>query len=132
MLSEDDNESSVRAKIVSTLSSQYSLLGPNDFEFVKVVQKKISILRVGANTEYDYTVVKKLAGQGLLYIRIKRGYGFVVGDPAELEEDEESLPESHACSSEVQACQVLGQSHQDTVKPQNGNEKQYVIIQKIL
>ena len=44
MLNEDDGESSVRAKIVSSLKTQYSILGPNDFDFVKVTQKRISVL----------------------------------------------------------------------------------------
>ena len=34
VLNEDDDESNVRAKIVSSLQGQYSLLGPNDFDFV--------------------------------------------------------------------------------------------------
>ena len=68
---------SVRRKVVSSLKAQYNLLGPNDFEFVKVTQKIISVLRVGANTEYNYSVVKKLAGQGLLYLRMKEAFSFV-------------------------------------------------------
>ena len=41
VLTEDDEEKSVRAKLVSSLKSTYSILGPNDFEFVKVTQKKL-------------------------------------------------------------------------------------------
>ena len=52
VLNEDDGESSVRAKIVSSLKTQYSTPGPNDFDFVKVTQKRISVLRLGENTEY--------------------------------------------------------------------------------
>ena len=44
---------------------------------MKVRQKKISVLDLGPNTENGYTVVKELAGQGLLYIKIKQGYDFV-------------------------------------------------------
>ena len=33
LLNEDDGESSVRAKLVSSLKTQYSMLGPNDFDF---------------------------------------------------------------------------------------------------
>ena len=53
VLNEDDDESSVRAKIASSLKGQYSLFGPNDFDFVKVTQKRISVLRLGENTEYN-------------------------------------------------------------------------------
>ena len=88
VLNEDDDESNVRAKIVSSLQGQYSLLGPNDFDFVKVTQKRISVLRLGENTEYNYGVVKKLAGQGLLYIRIKQAFDFVVNEHAELAQDQ--------------------------------------------
>ena len=87
-LNEDDDESGVRAKIASSLKGQYSLLGPNDFDFVKVTQKRISVLRLGENTEYNYGVVKKLAGQGLLYIRIKQAFDFVLNEHAELAQDE--------------------------------------------
>ena len=68
VLNEDDDESTVRAKIASSLKAQYTLLGPIDF--AKVTQKRISELRLGENTEYNYGVVKKLSGQGLLYLRI--------------------------------------------------------------
>ena len=58
VLNEDDSESCVRTKIVSSLKSEYGLLGPNDFDFVKVTQKKISVLRLAEGTEYNYSVVK--------------------------------------------------------------------------
>ena len=57
-LAEDDSEATVRAKIAISLKSQYSLLGPNDFEFVKVIQKTVSLLRLAENTEFNYNVVK--------------------------------------------------------------------------
>ena len=38
-------------------------------------------------TEFNYDVVKKLVGQGLLYIRIKRGYGFVIGHTSDSDSD---------------------------------------------
>ena len=101
ILNEDDNESSVRAKIVSSLKTQYSMLGPNDFDFVKVTQKRISVLRLGEDTEYNYGVVKKLAGQGLLYIRMKEAFNFVLNEPDDSEQDhshslaEEEFAEGH-------------------------------------
>ena len=39
VLRENDDESSVRGKITSSLKARYNILGPNDFEFVKVTQK---------------------------------------------------------------------------------------------
>ena len=90
-LAEDDSEATVRAKIASSLKSQYSLLGPNDFEFVKVTQKTVSVLRLAENTEYNYNVVKKLAGQGLLYIRVKQAFDFVLTEQVDLEEDQSEI-----------------------------------------
>ena len=78
-LSEDDNEQVIRQKLLSSLKATYSIIGPNDFEFVKVTQKRISVLRMAEGTEYNFAVVKKLAGQGL-YIRIKQGYEFVLNE----------------------------------------------------
>ena len=99
VLNEDDSELCVRGKIVSSLKSEYGLLGPNDFDFVKVTQKKISVLRLAEGTEYNYSVVKKLAGQGLLYIRMKKAYNFVLNesDSGQDQSDwlDEDLLESH-------------------------------------
>ena len=90
-LAEDDSEATVRAKVASSLKSQFSLLGPNDFEFVKVTQKTLSVLRLAENTEYNYNVVKKLAGQGLLYIRVKQAFDFVLTEQVDLEEDQNEI-----------------------------------------
>ena len=99
VLNEDDSELCVRGKIVSSLKSEYGLLGPNDFDIVKVTQKKISVLRLAEGTEYNYSVVKKLAGQGLLYIRTKKAYNFVLNesDSGQDQSDwlDEDLLESH-------------------------------------
>ena len=35
------------------------------------------------DAQYNYAVVKKLAGQGLLYIRIKKGYEFALKNPSQ-------------------------------------------------
>ena len=60
---EDDSEATVRAKIASSLKSQYSPLGPNNFEFVNITQKTVSVL--GLSTKCNYSVMKKLAGSPL-------------------------------------------------------------------
>ena len=65
-LSEQDCEAQVREKIASTLKEKYSVIGPNDFEFVKATQKRISVLHLSKKTEYNYDVVKKLVSQCLL------------------------------------------------------------------
>ena len=86
-LTASDTEKVIREKIVSSLKTRYPMIESRDFEFVKVVQKKISVLQMRKGTEYDYTVVKKLAGQGLLYIRIKQVTQFAVGESLQVEED---------------------------------------------
>ena len=77
-LNENDNEEAIRQSIIKeSLSNKFPVIGSNDFEFVKVRQKKISPVEQGPGIEYSFAVVKKMAGQGLLYVRIKRGYEFV-------------------------------------------------------
>ena len=58
-LAEDDSEATVRAKVASSLKSQYSLLGPNDFEFVKVTQKKSFSFKVGREHRVQLQCCKK-------------------------------------------------------------------------
>ena len=58
---EEDGEVSIRDKLVSSLKGKFELLGPHDFEFVKVTQKKISVLRLDSDTEYNYSALKKAA-----------------------------------------------------------------------
>lgn len=76
------------------------MLGPNDFDFIKVTQKRILVLRLGENIEYNYGVVKKLARQGLFCIRMKQAFDFVLNDP-DSEQDQsytladEEFAESH-------------------------------------
>ena len=72
-LGEQDNEAQVREKIASSLKEKYNIIGPNDFEFVKVTQKKISVLHLSKQTEYNYDVREKLVGHGLLYFRNESG-----------------------------------------------------------
>ena len=80
MLDEEDNEESVRNSIKESASKKFPIMGTNDFEFVKVRQKKITRLELGPNTEYDYSVVKKMAGQGLLYVKVREGFEFIYGE----------------------------------------------------
>ena len=80
MLDEEDNEESVRNSIKESACKKFPIMGPNDFEFVKVRQKKITRLELGPNTEYNYSVLKKMAGQGLLYVKVREGYEFIYRD----------------------------------------------------
>ena len=89
-LGELDSESTIREKLVSSLKHKYSMIGLNDFQFVKVAQKKISILHLSKGAEYSYEIVKKLVGQGLLYIRMKKNFQFVIDE--QVSEDSESDP----------------------------------------
>ena len=89
-LGEQDSEFSIREKLVSSLKDKYGIIGPNDFQFVKVAQKKISILHLSKGTEYSYEIVRKLVGQGLLYIRMKKHFQFVIDE--HVSEDCESDP----------------------------------------
>ena len=79
-LGEQDSEAQVREKISSSLKGKCNTIGPNNFEFVNVTQEKITVLHLSKQTEYNYDVVKKLVGQGLLYIRMKVGFEFVLND----------------------------------------------------
>ena len=71
---EEANEDTIRKVIKESVNSKYPLIHKHDFEFVKGRQRKISRLQLGPGTEYDYAVVKKMAGQGILYVKVKDGY----------------------------------------------------------
>ena len=64
MASADDDEKSIRISLRESLKEKFPLFGENDFDFVKVRHKQITVLGLAPNAEYNYTVVKKLAGQG--------------------------------------------------------------------
>ena len=83
MLTEEDDEQSVRNAIKESVGKKFPIIRANDFEFVKVRQKKISVLELGPGTEYNYSVVKKMAGQGLLYVKVKEGFECVYGESSD-------------------------------------------------
>ena len=76
-LDEDDNEKRIRNAIKDFLSSKFPSLGENDFDFVKVRHKAITKLELGPGTEFNYAVLKKMVGQGQLYLKVKEGYEFL-------------------------------------------------------
>ena len=65
------------SKSDDSLREKFSLLGADDFEFIKVRHKRISKPALPPRTEFNYTVVKKLAGQGMLYLQMKQGCEYI-------------------------------------------------------
>ena len=80
MVSEDDTEKEIRLKVRDSLRGKYELIGQDDFEFVKVRQKRISVPQLQPGTGFNYQVVKKMTGQGLLYVQMKPGSEYVTDD----------------------------------------------------
>eukprot|EP00794_Sanderia_malayensis_P012553 gene12553-13840_t len=93
LLQEQGKEVVIRNKIVFCLESTYGMIGERDFSFVKVTQRQISMMQLGKGTEYDYNVLKKLAGQGMLYLRIKPEYQCILSGNQVIDVDEE-IPSS--------------------------------------
>ena len=74
MLQEEDEESDVRDSKIIT--NQYALIGKDDFEFKKIRHKRVTDLELAPNLTFSYPVIKKMAGQGVLYIQLKAGLEF--------------------------------------------------------
>ena len=92
-------EITIRKAVKDSLTAKFPLLGVNDFEFVKVRHKAISTLQLGPGTEYNYSVVKKMAGQGLVYLKVKQGFEFVYNGEPESDEDLLKSTFDSACSA---------------------------------
>ena len=105
-LEECADENTIRKAVKESLKVKFPLIGINDFEFVKVCYKAVSTLQLGPGTEYNYSVTKKMAGQGLLYLKVKQGFEFIYNGDAEAESDEDLL-KSAFNSSVLQAWQML-------------------------
>ena len=67
MLNDNDDDKGIRNALKESLAAQMLSLGDNDFNFVKVRHKTITIFGLGPGTEFNYAVVGKMAGQGLRY-----------------------------------------------------------------
>lgn len=91
MLGEDDDEDAIRSAVINSLANKFPLLGKNDFEFTKVRYKQIKSLELSPGTEYNFPVVKKLAGQGLLYLKAKQGFEFVYEEKSDRRSDEKCI-----------------------------------------
>lgn len=66
----EDSESTVRAKIVQAVEQLAHDIKPDDFEFVKVQSKRVSVPFVASGHKWDFKHVKNLCGQGKIYIRL--------------------------------------------------------------
>eukprot|EP00794_Sanderia_malayensis_P016069 gene16069-17692_t len=88
MASEDNSETEIRLSIRDSLRRKFPLIGQGDFVFVKVQHKKISVLELQPGAQYNYPVIKKMARQGMLYIRLKSSVNYI------LEQDGESSTDS--------------------------------------
>lgn len=87
VLEECADETTIRKALKESLTAKFPFLGVNDFEFIKVRHKAISTLQLELRTEYNYSVMKKMAGQGLVYLKVKQGFEFVNNGGAESDED---------------------------------------------
>ena len=83
LLDETDNEEAIRRAIQSSLQNKYPIIGVNDFDFVKVKRKTVITLEMGEGIAYDYAIIKKMAGQGSLYVKVKQGYEFLYEETKE-------------------------------------------------
>ena len=99
VLEECADETTIRKAVKDSLTAKFPLLGVNDFEFVKVRHKAISTLQLGPGTEYNYSVVKKMAGQGLVYLKVKQGFEFVYNGEPESDDDLLKSTFDSACSA---------------------------------
>ena len=109
--------------IKESLTNKFPLIGSNDFEFVKVRQKKISILELGPGTEYSFAVVKKMAGQGLLYIRIKPGFEFLYGEDDDSDMEISYLEKAGENNNDTRSISPV-QSAVNTITTGEGNDEQ--------
>ena len=78
MVEEDSTEEQVRSKMCEAFYKKFPLITPNDFEFVKVKQKRVTIPDLSGGNEYNYNIVKKMAGQGMIYVQIKKHMSFLL------------------------------------------------------
>ena len=67
-----DDERLVRNKIVGALKTQIPDIAPDDFEFVKVLGKRVSTPAVADGYNWDFKLVKNLCGRGKLYVRLNK------------------------------------------------------------
>ena len=64
------NEVEIRQKIVDVCRSKLPTIRKEDFDFVKRAKNQITKPLVEEDFRYDYPKLKKLCGQGKVYIRL--------------------------------------------------------------
>ena len=69
------SETEIRQSIVDACQNKLPLLKPTDFEFIKRVKGKVCIPTVADNFSWDYPQVKKIAGQGKIYVQLTKEMG---------------------------------------------------------
>ena len=67
MLNDNHDDKAIWNALKESLAAKMPSLGDNDFNFVKVRRKTITMFGLGPGTEFNYAVVGKMAGQGLRY-----------------------------------------------------------------
>lgn len=87
-----DDEQLVRDKIVDALKTQLPDIAPDDLEFVKVHNKRVTTPVVADGYNWDFKHVKDLCGQGKLYVRLV-GNMQMRGAFSDREADRKGLPE---------------------------------------
>lgn len=90
---EDENQSDIREKLAMSLFKAFPLIGANDFDFVKVKRKEITKMNLGRGMEYGFSVLKKMAGQELLYLQMKKQFKFFLNDESSTSSEDESKKE---------------------------------------
>jgi len=65
-------EREIRDQIVTSCERKLPNLKPFDFTFVKRERGKIYTPTFGSDFQFDYCQIKKLCGQGKLYIRLNK------------------------------------------------------------
>ena len=64
--------------------------------------KAISSLHFGPGVEYNYPVLKKVSGQGLLYTKVKQGYEFVHDSSLEIDGDAAEATDDESCIQDAE------------------------------
>ena len=59
MLNDNDDDKAIRYSLKESLAAKMPSLGDNDFNFVKVRHKTITMFGLGPGTEFNYDMVKK-------------------------------------------------------------------------
>lgn len=79
-------ETFIRKEIAKAIQTRYSLVGENDFEFLKANRKKL--IKPVNCSEYNFKQVKLLAGQGAIYVVLKDGFECLLKNVSDEDSDD--------------------------------------------